>query len=173
MTDKVLFLDIDGVLLPRRMYNAPNQTRPLVTVFDPGVVGMVNTLAKECGYKFVIHSSWLRSSVLGSMGITDVKSHMVSQGLKKEYFHEDHSCLYRFSGTRWHAILDWLEEHPEVEDYWILEDEPCHGYDWSVLKQDRIMTTEFNEGLTYNQFCEIRYGKDTEEYRLHTGDYGL
>lgn len=172
--NKVLFLDIDGVFIPRRMYNAPLQTRPLVTVFDPGVVGMVNTLAEECGYKFVIHSSWLRTSLQflqAKGGADNVKDHMISQGLKAEYFHEDNSCLYRFSGTRWTAIHDWLLDHPEVSDYWILEDEPMpFGYDEN-LRKDRVMTTDFNEGLTWEQFLEIRYD-DPRERQLHGGTFG-
>jgi len=155
----ILFLDIDGVLLPRRMYDAPGQTRPLVTKFDPGVVGMLNTLGRERGAQFVIHSSWLRSSFgLETAGAKTVKEHMVNQGLKAEYFHEDDSCFYRFSGTRWHAICDWLADHPEVGplDYWILEDEPHPYYDGvSNINLNRIIQTDFDEGLTYAQFMQI------------------
>lgn len=157
----ILFLDIDGVLIPRRMYDAPNQTRPLVTVFDPGVVGMLNTLARECGAQFVIHSSWLRSNfafISAKCGCTDVKQHMICQGLDADAFHKDHSCQYRFSGTRWTAICDWLEDHPEVTnlDYWIIEDEPHPYYDGvSRLNLNRIIQTDFDEGLTWKQFQSI------------------
>lgn len=163
----ILFLDIDGVLLPRRMYDAPGQTRPLVTKFDPGVVGMLNRLGEDVGARFVIHSSWLQSTLHGK---ASVKDHMIDEGLKAEYFHEDHSCLYRFSGTRWTAIRDWLGDHPEVGplDYWILEDEP-HPYlndgqaGENQINLNRIIQTDFDEGLTWAQFMRIYTAEKTSE----------
>lgn len=164
---KILFLDIDGVLIPRRVYDMPGQTKPLVTVFDPGVVGMLNTLARECGYKFVIHSSWVRSNfALHTAGnCKTVKDHMVNQGLLSEYFHEDAHCIYRFSGTRWTAIIEWLQDNPEVTrtDYWIIEDEPMPL--GTQLNSARVITTDFDEGLTYRQFRQIYDGKGkTRDY---------
>jgi hypothetical protein len=155
---KVLFLDIDGVLIPGRCYLMANQTKSLVTVFDPSVVGMLNAIAEEKGYKFVIHSSWLRSAFKPEISGPNTKNHMVSQGLKEEYFHEDHSCRYKISGDRWKAISDWLVDHPEVTDYWVLEDEPFPKYYNDVLNKNRVITTDFEEGLTWQQFLKIRQG---------------
>ena len=169
----ILFLDIDGVLLPGRAYCLSCQTKPMVTQFDPCVVGMLNKLG-SLGAKFVIHSSWLRIGVdmlntyCQTDDIKDVKEHMVQQGLLEKYFHEDHSVAYRFSGTRWLAITEWLDRHPEITDYRILEDEAYPGeyglnYDW-------IVQTEFNEGLTFNQYMNLR---TLFEDRAYGENYGL
>src|ERR1041384_1289165 len=100
----ILFIDIDGVLIPRRAYYMAGQTLPFVTKFDPSVVGMMNTLARENGFQFVIHSSWLRSIFLETtMGISDVKAHMIAEGLDAEAFHPDPCCVYTESGDRWLA----------------------------------------------------------------------
>lgn len=54
---RILFLDIDGVLLPGRAYMLPNQTNnPYVTVFDPCAVSMLNDALRKQKRKIVVHS---------------------------------------------------------------------------------------------------------------------
>lgn len=156
---RILFLDIDGVLLPQRMYLAANQTKPIVTVFDPGIVGMLNTLAQDYGWRFVIHSSWLRTSFHGKPSVYE---HMIEQGLKREFFHDTHSCLYAFTGTRWLAIADWLDDH-EVEDYFILDDEslPWAGYEHF---KDKLIQTDFCEGFTWSDFQRLQDYSEEKGY---------
>ncbi len=154
---KILFLDIDGVFIPGRAYYMAHQSKPIVTEFDPCVVGMVNRIAETTGARFVIHSSWLRSSLQFLSASFDgdtptVHEWMIRQGLKERYFHEDHSCKYRFSGTRWDAIYDWNESHPEVEEYRILEDETPPR---NIVNNDWVVTTDFDEGLTMKQHLQI------------------
>lgn len=155
---RILFLDIDGVFIPGRVYMMAGQTKPIVTTFCPSVVGMVNDICKQTGAKLVIHSSWLRSSLqfLSASFEGDTPSThewMIRQGLKAEYFHEDHSAKWKYSGTRWNAITDWLLDHPDVE-YWVLDDEPLE-YSNDVLYMSRTIHTDFNEGLTYAEYSRI------------------
>lgn len=149
---KIIFLDIDGVFIPTRMYLSENQTKPVMTVFCPSVVGMVNEIAKNTGAKFVIHSSWLRTSFHGKKSVHE---HMIDQGLKPEYFHEDHSCLYTFSGTRWNAILDWMCDNGTPNRFVVIDDEPVpYGLE-KTFNSSNVVTTEFDEGLTFKQFLQI------------------
>jgi len=157
--NRVLFLDIDGVFIPARVYMMEGQTKPIVTTFCPSVVGMVNDICKVTGAKLVIHSSWLRSSLQFMALFNDgdepsTHEWMIKQGLKAEYFHEDHSAKWRFSGTRWLAIQEWLDHHPDVTDYFILEDEPV-DYHYRDIYKDRAITTQFEEGLTYANYTRI------------------
>lgn len=142
----IIFLDIDGVLLPHRAYYLPNQTKPFVKTFDPCAVSLINMICEKTGAELVIHSSWLRTTLHGE---ESVKAHMVKQGIKEEYFHKDDSCKYRFSGTRWFAIEEWLLDHPEVSDYWIIDDEPLpYGYK-DTFVDGRVITTDFDEGIQF------------------------
>lgn len=159
MSTRILFLDIDGVFIPGRVYMMAGQTKPIVTTFCPSVVGMVNDICEQTGAKLVIHSSWLRSSLQflsANYEGDEPTTHewMIHQGLKAEYFHEDHSAKWRFTGTRWMAIMDWLLDHPEVTDYWILDDEPIYG-DYAHLNRDRIIKTDFGEGFSYDAYTTI------------------
>ena len=160
MPDKILFLDIDGVFIPARAYYMAHQTKELVTQFDPCVVGMVNNLCKYKGYKLVVHSSWLRSSLFTTVlkEFKDVREHMIDQGLLAEYFHEDWAVEYKFSSTRWDGILWWLDDHRDVIQYYVLEDEQCY-YTGTTKFDGHIIKTDFNEGLTYAQFQYI-YNED-------------
>lgn len=161
MTNRVLFLDVDGVFIPARVYMMAGQTKPIVTTFCPSVVGMVNDICEQTGAKLVIHSSWLRTNLqflncdlFDHTGETNTHNWMIHQGLKAEYFHEDHSCQYRFSGTRWMAITDWLLDHPDITDYWILDDEPIYG-EYVHLNRNRIIQTDFGEGFSYDAYTTI------------------
>ncbi len=158
MTNRVLFLDIDGVFIPGRVYMMAGQTKPIVTTFCPSVVGMVNDICEQTGAKLVIHSSWLRSSLQFMASFNEgeepsTHEWMIRQGLKAEYFHKDHSCQYRFSGTRWMAITDWLLDHSDT-DYWVIDDEELF-YPNDVLHKRRCILTDFNEGLTYADYSRI------------------
>ena len=152
----IFFFDIDGVFIPARAYSMPGQTKPLVTKFDPCVVGMVNRLADKFDIQFVIHSSWVRAAtlVLQEMyGHNSVKQHMLNEGVK-DYFHKDHLALWRFSGTRWFAIEEWLDDHPEVENYWIFEDEQCPIH-YDFHRDGHHVWCDFDEGPTFMQMQEL------------------
>lgn len=153
---KILFLDIDGVFIPERAYYMATQTRPIVKTFDPCVVGMVNRICKDTGAQLVIHSSWVRTAL---HEVPSVLEHMIEQGLLREYFHEDHTAKYRFSGDRWLAITDWLDDHLDDVEAWCVLDDDLVPRDWSVLREvDRglVIQTDFDEGLTLRQFHEVR-----------------
>lgn len=151
----ILFLDIDGVLLPGRAYYMPGQTTPLVTKFDPCVVGMVNRLCRELDAKIVIHSNWRRTDPRRvERGMPGLAEHFVNEGILREYLHPDTLCPMKLTSSRWQDIEWWLEAHPEVgaKDFFVLEDmDPPH--DWKHKSQ--LVTCDFDEGLTVAQFMWI------------------
>lgn len=152
----IFFCDIDGVLIPGRAYYMPGQTWPLVSKFDPCVVGMVNRLCRDLGGKVVIHSNWRgtegRRVERGMQGLAE---HFVQQGIQREYMHKDALCPTQMGGRdRWADILLWLQAHPEVgpEDFWVLEDTQPPA-DWPHVR--RVVQTDFDEGLTVQQYLDI------------------
>lgn len=156
---KILFLDIDGPLIPSRMYKAPGQTRPWVTMFDPAAVGMLNTIADKTGCKFVVHSSWVATTFHYDMlpnTKTPVLDHMINQGILADHFHDDWVAQYTFSGNRWHAIADWIinwQDDGIKTDYLILDDADM-PYQFP-LDKTRHIHVDFDEGFTYAQFQYI------------------
>ena len=140
---KVLFLDIDGVLLPRRAYMLPNQTNnPYVTVFDPCAVSMLNDALRKQKRQIVVHSSWIRCCTR-----TEIWEHLVTQGVDQNYFHEE---WYTDSHYHWRydRVRDWMSRHKEVTDWVVVDDEvPASADDLKFLEGHSIFT-DFDEGIT-------------------------
>lgn len=155
--NRVLFLDIDGVLLPGRAYMLPNQTEPIVKIFDPCAVSMVNSACEKQDRKIVLHSSWIRTGLwkIGEDGPHDVHNHVADQGINEKHFHTDLYCN-RDIRWRYNRIDEWLSRHPEVDDFLILDDEPeereNRRYD------NHLILTNFDEGITMEIYHRILDG---------------
>lgn len=145
MSNKVIFLDFDGPMIPLRAYHLPNQTKPFVTVFDPVAVSLVNKLAENHAAKIAVHSFWRR---IKNDHVKDLKEHMLSQGIKEEHLHDDWELDFRFSSSRWHDITSWLFHHPETTNFCIIEDEACPDVD---LKPHHV-PVDFDEGFIWTKF---------------------
>lgn len=159
---KIIFLDIDGPMIPGRAYNMPGQTKPVVKNFDLCAVGLLNALCQNKGWRIVIHSSWLRD-----WGEQETYDHCVEQGLKPQYFHKDAWC---FGGIHWRytRVAKWLKEHPEIKRYHILDDEP-YSIDIDLYKavqdnphpddmSDHLILVDFFDGITGNVMKQIGKG---------------
>lgn len=154
---KALFLDLDGVLLPGRAYMLPNQTKPIVTTFDPCAVAMLNEACRKQKRKIVLHTSWIRTGFwqIGRDGPGDVHDHCITQGVNPDHFHEDAYCC-RDIHWRYQRIDEWLARHPEVTDYVILDDVPPAHDD--NLHAGHFIQTDFDEGITMPIFRRILDG---------------
>lgn len=156
---KILFLDIDGPMIPGRCYTMPGQTKPIVKTFDPVAVGILNNLCQRKGWRIVLHTSWIR--VFGSQETYD---HCIAQGLKPQYFHKDAWCDEKIA-WRYTRIAKWLIEHPEITKYKILDDKPYSVdidlYE-AVLKyphpedmEDHLVLVNFYDGIIGNIVNQI------------------
>lgn len=150
MTDKIIFLDIDGPVIPYRCALLEGQTK-IMTLFDPVAVGMLNHLCSEYGARIVIHSSWVRI-----MGGKETYDHCVSQGLKAEHFHEDAYCDENIV-WRYTRVAEWLNRHPEVIMYAILDDEPWQDdMDETVPYpdgiQDHLVLVSYYQGFLFDKY---------------------
>ena len=140
---KALFLDCDGVINHHAVYaecaKRQGQTKPEDWV-DPVCVALVNEICARTGAVIVISSSW-RNYLKGGEGVRDV---LALKGLTAEVVGhtlllEDRDKLGWYGGTRWNEIEYWLEGHPEVTHWAVLEDAACalgsslHGVACGVL----------------------------------------
>lgn len=163
MSSKIIFLDVDGPLIPGRAMFLPNQTQ-IMEVFDPCAVSLINKLCEINGYKLVIHSSWLRI-----MGEKETYDHCISQGLKAEYFDDDAWCEGQIN-WRYTRVAEWLKRHPDVTEYVILDDEPYsadlnHEIQHPVDLEGHLILVDYWEGFSYKQFQQVR------DYDLNLKDY--
>lgn len=151
---KIIFIDIDGPLIPQRAYALANQTKPYVMTFDPCAVGLLNELGKEHKWEFVIHSSWLRA-----YGEEPTLEHCISEGLA--HFHKDATCDKTLH-WRYDRVAQWLREHEDVTDYVIIDDEEYTHRSVDFVHPPNmakhLLLLDFDEGFLMKSFRQIKDG---------------
>lgn len=138
----------------------PGQTKPIVKTFDPCAVGMLNEVCKYRGYKIVLHSSWVRI-----FGGENTYKHCISEGIDAAHFHP-HAWCDEQETWRYTRVAKWLAEHPDVTEYFILDDEPYQAdsranHPHPVGLADRLLLVDFNDGLLKAQ-VERLYAADAQ-----------
>lgn len=113
--EKVIFLDIDGVLTSWRAFFALQEEGDLWQEFDPVGVALLLRIVTTFDYKIVISSSWRISAE--KMLIKHLCKHNLHLHL-----HKDWKTPQKFSAERGQEIDLWLQMHPEVNKYIILDD---------------------------------------------------
>lgn len=151
---KVIFLDIDGPMIPYRCRFLTNQTS-VMTLFDPVAVSLLNGLCEELDCKIVLHTSWLQI-----MGSDYTLKHCIAQGLKAEHFHQDACCKEDFN-WRYTRVAEWLNRHPEVVDYAIVDDDGYNDDLYSGVPYREslclhLVLVNYYEGFLYSTYNNIR-----------------
>lgn len=141
---KVIFLDIDGPMIPVRAYHLPEQTKP-ASVFDSIATALLNRLIKDSGAKLVISSTWRQ------LGREKVVAVLVKNGIDPTHLHEDWQTPLTWGSNRDREISLWLEDHPEVTNYVAIDDEQLHvDIITFAVKADTY------DGLSYRNYLEAR-----------------
>lgn len=142
---KVLFLDIDGVL---------NSTRSCIAfhgypfglgaesleMFDPIAVNMIRGLCAHAGVSVVVSSAWR------------ITHHWDDIGKSLDLPTID--ATPQLMGPRGNEIQAWLDAHPDVTQYAIVDDDA----DMLNSQLPRFVKTDINEGLSFSNFqhlCEL------------------
>lgn len=146
---KVIFLDIDGVVTSSR----DNGFRD----FNLHVVHWLRWVCEVAPAQIVISSTWRHSF-----------SREFWQTVFGEYVHEDwrtpngsrrqESGLW-LSCKRGDEIAQWLEHHPEIEDYAILDDD----LDMRPEQKAKFIATDPHNGALFEHLMALRdnFGIDT------------
>lgn len=162
--NKIIFLDIDGPMIPGRAYCLPKTKQKykgvlagVMTEFDPIAVSMLNEICELRGWEIVLHSSWIR--IVGGQVTYD---HCIKQGLISQSFHEDAWCD-ETEHWRYTRVAKWLSNHPEVESYVILDDEPYQADIYNGCShpgdiEKHLMLIDFEDGLLFRHYRKLRDG---------------
>lgn len=136
---KIIFLDIDGVLVTLRSFRKFKVSGSRAKA-DPDCVAALNKITEATGAVFVISSTWRY------FGIMQVKESLASWGVTGKTISitprfDDQPQEFRRSAE----IAYWLNtnERYDVESYIILDDEQDDG-----TPTERFVKTVFEDGLT-------------------------
>jgi hypothetical protein len=140
---KVLFLDIDGVLNSHRTCYATggfphgfeDHQKPR---FDWVAVALIRRLCEGEDASIVLSSSW---RIIHSV-------HDCANGLDLPIFDKTPSL----PGVRGEEIQDWLNRHPEVEQYAIVDD----NSDMLASQMDHFVQTSHQDGLRYSDYQALQ-----------------
>jgi hypothetical protein len=140
---KVLFLDIDGVLNSGRTaaatggypycFDEANKAR-----FDWIAVGLIRKLCEKEDASIVLSSSWRR----GKNAV-----HECANGLDLPIFDK----TLDLPGVRGEEIQDWLNRHPEVTHYAIVDD----NSDMLESQKEHFVQTSMEDGLSFSDFAAL------------------
>lgn len=136
---KVLFLDVDGPMIPRRCYplgQLPGEGGSMKRM-DPVAVSVVVRICSLAKARIVVSSSWRiwgREKCLAAFR---------ENGIYHTLVHEDWATSHNLPGgaDRSTEIKDWLARHPEVTTFAVLED--------GLLDVPNLIHVTFEDGLLY------------------------
>lgn len=145
----VIFLDIDGPMIPVRASFLPNQSSVLST-FDPCAAALLNRLIKESGAKIVISSVW------GQHGYQQCHDLLEKNGISPSHMHEDWITPRKMSSYRVNEISWWLDAHPETTHYVAIDDESL-----TVRMVENSVLCDAYEGFSWRNYLECCLYLDT------------
>lgn len=138
---KILFLDWDGVANKRG--TPVLMVGDILTMADPELVYRLNLIVDRTECELVLSSSWRHAP--------DWREAMKASGIVKPLLDRTprYSSCTKYGITedelcRGHNIQDWLDDHPEVEKYAILDD----SSDMLASQMPNFFKTETEDGLT-------------------------
>ena len=159
----VIFLDIDGALLPTRARALPGNQAAIERIlrgerprriedfpqaFDPVAVALLNRLADRADAHFVISSNWCTGGDQEPDRAEKVRALLIQNGVAAERFHDDFVTPRTFRSEKPRELQLWLDEHPEVWNWITIEDDY-----WS---DDRCIPCLYEDGLStdvYHKAC--------------------
>ena len=142
---KILFLDIDGVMNSKLYFKNSFNPDEDDSRFDVYSVYLVKKLVEEFSLKIVITSHW-RSGMVEKL-MSELKRNELMSFLHKDSF----TPILR-SAQRGKEIKAWLDSHPGINDYIIIDDNE------NMLEEQkcRFVKTDAFAGLLDENYYDAR-----------------
>jgi len=172
---KVIFVDIDGPLLPRKMHLfSENRTYAPKAIprFDEFGIRAFNLWKKYGDAKIVFSTYWSYSFTAD-----ELKHLMLKNGLGFEY-HEDVLTPKKPSSTRNSEIFLWLKNHPEVTHWIAVDDDPSCSFLENNVEIDgtinlgRWINVNYNNGISFENFNDGCKALGIDQDVLATKEFG-
>ena len=138
---RVLFVDVDGPLIPSGMYLI-HKNASYDRHFSPISIAVLKHALKESGAKLVMNTTH-------NLDGHKLKEDMIKAGFKEEDFAKPWCTNYPSTRGRTNAITEWLNEQVDKDIEWIAVD------DEDFTSEDRLILIDFDEGLHLRHFNRL------------------
>jgi hypothetical protein len=162
---KIIFLDVDGVINSSRSHNACKRAREkqfalfmpgdddylsalTKASIDPIAVELINFCAERADAKFVISSSH-RLFFQNEVSLDRIKKYFLDLGIDAERIIG--ITPYLPNNPRGDEIQQWLDAHPEVTHYVIIDD----SIDMLESQKKNFVLTTMENGFSYENFKKV------------------
>lgn len=123
---KIIFLDFDGVI---RVALEGGWVTADAAVFCQDRQRLLRSVCQATGARIVVSSDWRNLE-----NREEIRGHL--SPYLTEYLHVDWATP--ICGHRWREVERWIDEHPSVTDFAILEDWPQHFEGCPPAMQRRV-----------------------------------
>jgi hypothetical protein len=129
---KIVFCDFDGVLNSHSFFNSPENQPGPAGALDVKAVARLNAIIAKTGAKVVVSSSWRYGRSVAELQTILNECGFVGEVIDKtvdamEVAHIDdisiHAHTLYVAYARGAEIKQWLDQHPEVEAFVVLDDD--------------------------------------------------
>jgi len=145
INQRILFLDIDGVLNSEEYYRNSCNSGKDFSRFDPSSVSFIKALVEEFSLNIVISSTWRCGAIAKLM-------HELKRNKLLDYLYHDWFTPVIHPAHRGTEIKLWLDLHPEITDYVIIDD------DSNILEEQKnnFVKTSTHLGMNNEHYNRVR-----------------
>lgn len=160
MIRRIIFVDIDGVLLPLKDHATPGNAALLAQRpsgflgdlrFSTDAVTLVVKLAEQSGAKLVLSSNW---RWIWGADADALMRKLVAEGLSAELWHADwYLPVLGLQPRKFDEIADWIDDHSPCRAL-IIDDDPILR---GKIQDIGIVVTEKYHGFGFQEYraaCE-------------------
>jgi len=143
---KIIFQDIDGPLIPLRMYfigGRPFNQQVGSFIYDPVAVWMIKHLCQKFDAKVVLNSAHNECSYEA------MKKQADFNGLG-DVIHQDLKTKFPNTPDRLSAIEEWLSRHEDITEWIVIDDMPVDSS--RNVAHSRQVPINYNIGMTVESF---------------------
>lgn len=158
MSERVIFLDIDGPMIPLPAFFIDIEASMQRRVMSNMAVACLNRLCKVSGAKIVTNTMHNYVSVEGDM---NVKDSLIFHGIDECHFHKNWRTTFPVDPLtnknvrRIDGVHTWLEENGDVD--WICFDDDYFTTD------ERLIVVHYTYGITYSEYLKATKFWDIED----------
>ena len=142
---KIIFLDIDGVLNSDEYFDKIKNLNinGIENDIDISKIILLKKSLDETGAKIVLTSSWRYTRKA-----QELKQLLLSYGIIVD-------CTPFIDNERGIEIKKWLQEHNDVQDFVILDDEIFDSYDEKLMK--KLIKISDTNGINYGEGLQPKH----------------